>query len=140
MSLSQAWLVAGGAIFAILGALHALYTFLDEKRPRRLVPDDPKVIEAMAASGVRLSRGGTTMWRAWVGFNYSHSLGAVMFGAACILLGVTLKIYSPPRAFLFVPVAIATLYVLLAVRYWFRIPVIGTAIATFCFVAAWVTY
>lgn len=140
MSLSQTWLVAGGAIFAVLGALHALYTFLDEKRPRRLAPDDPKVIEAMAASSVRLSRGGTTMWRAWVGFNYSHSLGAAMFGAACILLGLTLKVYAPPRAFLFVPVAIGSLYALLAVRYWFRIPVIGIALATFCFVAAWLTY
>jgi hypothetical protein len=140
MSLSQTWLIAGGAIFAFLGALHALYTFLDEKRPRRLVPDDPKVIEAMAASNVRLSRGGTTMWRAWVGFNYSHSLGAVMFGAACIMLGLALKAYSPPRAFLFLPVAIATAYALLAVRYWFRIPAIGIGIAGFCFVAAWLTY
>ena len=140
MSPCQAWLATGGAIFLILGALHALYMFLDERRPRRLAPDDPRVIEAMAASHVRLSRGGMTMWRAWIGFNYSHALGAAMFGAACIMLSLLLKNHSPPRAFLFVPVAIATLYLLLAVRYWFRVPALGIAIAVFCFVAAWLTY
>lgn len=140
MSLSQWWLVAGGSVFLILGLLHAAYTLSDEKRPRRIVPDDPKVIEAMAASKVRIARGGTTVWRAWIGFNLSHSLGAVMFGAACLIAGLLLKTLSPPRAALFIPVAIASLYALLAVRYWFRIPVIGTALATFCFAAAWLTY
>ena len=140
MSLSQWWLIAGGSIFLILGLLHAVYTLSDEKRPRRLAPDDPKVLEAMAASNVRLSRGGTTMWRAWIGFNLSHSLGAVMFGVACIMTGVLLKTLSPPRAALFIPVAIACLYALLAVRYWFRIPVIGIALATFSFAAAWLAY
>lgn len=140
MSTSQAWLVAGGTIFLVLGALHALYTLQDERRPRRLVPDDPAVMEAMARSGLRLARGGTTMWRAWVGFNLSHALGVAMFGAACILVGVLLKTLSPPRAALFVPVAIAGLYAWLAVRYWFRIPFAGTVAATFCFVAAWLAY
>ena len=74
-------LIIGGSLFALLGLLHALYTFADISRPRRLVPDNPAVIEAMSSSGVRLARGGTTMWRAWVGFNFSHSLGAILFGS-----------------------------------------------------------
>ena len=40
----------------------------------------------MEASNVRLSRGGTTMWKAWLGFNYSHSLGVLMFAAGCIAI------------------------------------------------------
>jgi hypothetical protein len=140
MSLSQIWLLAGGSIFAVIGTLHALYTLLDMKRPRRLVPDDPAVMQAMASTGVRMTRGQTTMWRAWVGFNFTHSIGLVMFGAACIMVGVLLAVLSPPRAALFIPVAIACLYELLAVRYFFRIPAIACAVAIFCFVAAWLTY
>jgi hypothetical protein len=140
ITVSQAGLVAGGAIFAVLGTLHAYYTYRDESRPRFLVPDDPQVIEAMARSHVRLSRGGTTMWRAWLGFNYSHSIGAILFGVACIATALLLRDHSPPRAALFVPVAIGCLYALLAVRYWFRIPLAGIAIATACFAAAWMGY
>jgi hypothetical protein len=140
MTWPQIGLAAGGSIFAILGALHGVYTLMDVKRPRRIVPDDPALIQAMASTGVRLARGGTTMWRAWIGFNLSHSLGAVMFGVACIVAGALLAALSPPRAALFIPVAIGCLYELLAVRYWFRIPVIGIGVATLYFVAAWLAY
>ena len=136
-----AWLLAaGGAIYVVLGALHALYTFTDIARPRRIVPDDPALIAAMQASGVRLARGGTTMWRAWVGFNFSHSLGAVVFGAGCIAAAWCLLPLAPARAVLAIPVAVSALYLVLAIRYWFRIPVGGTAIATASFALAWLAY
>jgi energy-converting hydrogenase Eha subunit C len=133
-------LVFGGSLFGVLGLLHAWYTFRDIQRPRRIVPDDPAVTEAMRAAGVRLARGGTTMWRTWVGLNFSHSLGVVLFAACTIGLGLTLRSMPLSRTLLLAPVAIGALYVLLAVRYWFRIPVAGTAVATACFVAAWVLY
>jgi hypothetical protein len=56
--------MVGGAVFGILGALHAVYTLLDLRNPRRLVPDDRAVVRAMANSSIRISRGGTDMWRA----------------------------------------------------------------------------
>jgi len=84
MRIARFLLDLGGGIFLLLGLLHALYTFLDIGRPRRLVPQDPSVARAMAESQPRLARGGATMWRAWVGFNFSHSLGAVLFGGLCI--------------------------------------------------------
>ena len=96
--LSTAGLVAGGAIYAILGLLHAIYTYADTRRPRRIVPDDPAVIEAMKGTGVRLARGVTTMWRAWVDFNFSHSLGAIVFGSGCIAAGLCLDRLALPRA------------------------------------------
>ena len=51
-------LIPGGAVFGVLGGLHAIYTLLDLRNPRRLVPVDPSVAHAMANSAVRLSRGG----------------------------------------------------------------------------------
>ena len=40
-------LILGGTVFGVLGALHALYTLLDLRNPRRLVPVDPSVAQAM---------------------------------------------------------------------------------------------
>lgn len=134
--LSAAGLLAGGAIYVTLGLLHAIYTYTDTLRPRRIVPEDPAVIEAMKGTGVRLARGGTTMWRAWVGFNFSHSLGAVLFGLGCIAAGLCLERLAIPRAALAVPVVVSALYLWLAVKYWFRIPVAGTALATALFAIA----
>lgn len=51
-------LILGGALFGVLGALHAIFTLLDLRNPRRLVPVDPSVAHAMANSALRLSRGG----------------------------------------------------------------------------------
>ena len=34
----------------------------------------------MANSALRLSDGRTDMWRAWIGFNFSHSLGVLLLG------------------------------------------------------------
>jgi hypothetical protein len=132
--------IVGGSLFGVLGLVHALYTYADISSPRRLVPDNPAVIEAMSASGVRLARGGTTMWRAWVGFNFSHSLGAVMFGFACIVVGLSLGSLTLPKASLLVPVVIGAVYFGLAVRYWFRVPAIGIAAGTLCFAIGWLVY
>ena len=59
---------------------------MDERLPRRLAPDDPAVTAAMQVSKLRLSRGEVTMWQAWISFNLTHSLAAIMFGAGCIVV------------------------------------------------------
>lgn len=71
-----------GLIYLVLGTLHAIFTFLDERNPRRLAPDDPAVVTAMRTSKLRLSRGATTMWQAWISFNLTHSLAAMLMGTA----------------------------------------------------------
>ena len=81
-----ALLCIAGAIYGLLGTLHALYTFLDMRDPRRIVPDDPAVITAMQDSKIRLTRGESTMWQGWVGFNLSHSLGTAIATAAAAWL------------------------------------------------------
>src|SRR6516165_12203614 len=80
-------LILGGSISCVLGGLHASYTLLDLHNPRWLVPADPSVAQAMANSALKLSRGGTDMWRAWIGFNFSHSLGVLLFGGLAIWSG-----------------------------------------------------
>ena len=140
MSFVSVLVCFGGSIFVLLGLLHALYTFLDIRHPRRIVPDDPSVAAAMAASKLRLSRGGTDMWRAWVGFNFSHSLGAVLFGALCVVLGVNLHVLAIPSWVLLLLASVAGLYVVIGVLYWFRVPIGGVVIATACLLVAWIVY
>jgi hypothetical protein len=138
--MTSLWLIVGGSLFGFLGLLHALYTLADISHPRRLVPDNAAVMQAMSASGVRLAGGGTTMWRTWVGLNFSHSLGVVMFSFGCIAVGLSLGSLALPKAALLVPVAIGAIYFLLAVLYWFRVPAIGVAAGTLCLIIAWWVY
>jgi hypothetical protein len=140
MRITSVLLDLGGGIFVLFGLLHAIYTFLDIGRPRRLVPDDPAVSDAMAGSRLRLARGGTTMWRAWVGFNFSHSLGAALFGVLCIFAGAVVGTIAVPGWMLFLLPAVGLIYLVLAVLYWFRTPIAGIAVATVCLLAAWLNY
>jgi hypothetical protein len=129
----------GGAIFVLLGALHGLYTLLDLRRPRRLVPADAGVMAAMRSTGVRLARGSEgSIWQAWVGFNLSHSLGAIVFGAAAAAWSLWPAATTPWLAAL--PAAVALLYGAIGWRCWFWIPNTGIAIATLCLAGAALTH
>jgi hypothetical protein len=140
MRITSVLLEIGGGIFAVFGLLHALYTLLDIQRPRRLVPDDPAVSAAMAHAHLRLARGRTTMWRAWVGFNFSHSLGVVLFGVLCISIGIIIATVAVAGWILLLLFAIGLIYVAIGVRYWFRIPIAGAAVGTTCLLVAWFAY
>jgi hypothetical protein len=129
-----------GAIYGLLGALHAIYTFLDARNPHRIVPDDPAVITAMQGSKIRLTRGESTVWQGWLGFNLSHSLGAMMFAAACFIVAACFRIFAFSPWALFALAGVSSLYLLIAVQYWFRIPIVGIALATGCLTAAWLLY
>jgi hypothetical protein len=140
MLIARVLLDLGGGIFVLLGSLHALYTFLDIRRPRRLVPQDPAVALAMTASSLRLSRGGTTMWHAWVGFNFSHSVGVILLGALCIGAGASLGAIILPAWILPILAVISFIYLGLSVLYWFRIPTAGIAVASLCVLVASLVY
>ena len=130
-------LIVGGAVFGVLGALHALYTLLDLRKPRRLVPVDPSIAHAMANSPLRLSGGRTDMWRAWVGFNFSHSLGVLLVAGLALWAGFRFNML-PVAIVMPVLTLIGCVYLILALLYWFRAPAIGVAIGTCCFAVAWV--
>lgn len=77
------------------------------------------------------------MWKAWIGFNASHSYGALLFGA---VYGYLALVHS---AFLFQSWYLLSLGLLLLVgyaflgkRYWFRIPFRGILVATVLYVCA----
>jgi hypothetical protein len=132
--MEQLLLIMGASIFGLLGVLHFIYTFYTNK----FSPYDSSATAAMQATSPRLTRD-TTVWRAWIGFNASHSLGAVSFAA--IYIPLTVSYFSVIQSSLWLsllPVVVGTSYLVLAKLYWFKIPFVGIALALMCFVgAAW---
>ncbi len=122
-------LVLGSSIFLLLGVAHMYYTFFTDKFSAR----NPSVTDGMKQTSPVLTRD-TTMWNAWVGFNASHSLGAILFGIIYFLLALRhedVLIKSP--IFMLVAIAVCFFYGFLGIRYWFKIPLTGIALATICF-------
>jgi hypothetical protein len=126
-------MVLGASIFGVLGGLHLAYTFFSDK----LLPRERAVIDAMKGTSLVLTRE-TTLWDAWVGFNASHSLGAILFAAFYLLLAVQHPEVLQSKSFALLGVATCAAYLWLAHAYWFRIPFFGIAVATACFVVAFV--
>ena len=126
---AQALFIAGAALLAGLGSLHLVLTFFSTK----FDPRDAATASAMRATTPRITRA-TTVWRCWIGFNASHSLGAMLFGTVYLLLAVVHMAWlRESGALAWLAVAGSAAYLLLARRYWFRTPFIGMLAATACF-------
>jgi hypothetical protein len=122
---------ASSAIMLLLGSLHLLYTF----RGNKLLPRDPAVQAAMNATQMMITPE-TTVWRAWIGFNASHSICAIFFG---LVFGY-FAIAQPEwlfRSLYFQLLGLAVLvgFLVLAKLYWFSVPLIGIGIALGCYLA-----
>ena len=138
--LSRYLFLAGALPFLLLGTAHAMHTPSRPTDRKGLSPSDPSLAASMARSKILLT-GRTDMWRAWVGFNLSHSLGVVLFGVLVLLVGRTSASFAYNAA-LFLPlvVVVSMAYLSLGAAYWFRTPIIGIGLSAFLFSAAWVLY
>lgn len=91
---AQAWFIAGAIPFVLAGAVHGLATLVDTIRPRFFTPIERSVRPVLDSTGIRFRElfpggsGAPSLWRAWLGFNLSHSLGLSVFGLFCLLLAV----------------------------------------------------
>lgn len=123
-------ILIGSSIFLVLGTVHLIYTFFSNK----FDPYNTDAYKAMNETSPRLTRE-TTVWRAWIGFNASHSVGAMFFGAATIYL-VFFQFYvlESSAFYLLLCTVNALFYLFLARKYWFRVPMIGITISVTCFI------
>ena len=130
--MEQVLIIIGASIFGVLGSIHLIYTFFTNK----FEAYDSAVTEAMKETSPVLTRE-TTIWRAWVGFNASHSLGAMLFCGIYVPLAVSHFIVIEQSVwFSTLPVLISLSYLALAKLYWFKIPLTGLMISTVCFMGA----
>ena len=130
--MAQLLLVLGASVIGLLGTVHLVYTFATD----HFQPRDPAVRTAMEGTAPRLTRA-TTMWKAWIGFNASHSLGAMVFAAVYLLLALRhMDVLAASPSLLVIALASNATYVVLAWRYWFRAPFLGLLLSLLCFAAA----
>lgn len=124
-------ITASAVIPLVLGALHLFYTF----RGRKLFPRDDELIEGMKRTTLVITRE-STVWRAWIGFNTTHSMSLILFGLIYGYLALAAPDLLFASQFLRL-LGLATLlaFVVLARRYFFSVPFKGVAIATLLYVA-----
>ncbi len=125
-------IITGSLIFLILGSIHLLYTFSGTK----FFPKDLNAKLAMEKTYPNLTKE-TTMWKAWVGFNGSHSMGAIFFGLMNLVL-IQSSLYQESLMIEMVNILFVITFLLLAIKYWFRVPLIGIAISSVCFLVAFI--
>jgi hypothetical protein len=134
--LSELLFVVGAAVFGLLGLAHGVLTLRDLQVPRSFTPTDENLRRAMAEAPLRLAPR-TTIWNAWVGFNLSHSLGLLMFGT--FFGGLAAFDFGVVEEHLFLrfsAVAVGLAYLVLALRFWFWVPAVLSAVGTLCFVVS----
>lgn len=127
------WLIALSALIILtLGSLHLLYTF----RGPKLLPRDGSLEIRMKEVHPVLTRQ-TTMWKSWIGFNASHSQGAIFFGLMYGYLALIQGTLLFESLFLqLTGLAMLAGYAALGRRYWFSVPYRCILIATAFYAAA----
>lgn len=127
------WLVAASAATVLtLGLLHLVFTF----HGRRFHPRDAAVLTAMQQTTPFITRG-TTMWKAWIGFNASHSYGVMLFGLVWGYLALWQPGVLAQSLFLqLLGLALLAAYTHLGWRYWFSVPFRGIVLALLLYGAA----
>lgn len=128
--LAPSILAASAGVILALGVAHLVLTFHGTK----LHPRDPE-LEARMRNGSPVITSETTMWKTWIGFNASHSYGAILFGLVYGYLALAHDAFLFASPFLLV-LGLAFLFgwLVLGVRYWFSVPRRGVALATLLYV------
>ena len=125
-------MVLSASIVLTLGVMHFVYTF----RGPSLTPRDPALQISMSETSPVITQE-TTMWRCWVSFNASHSMGLILFGLVFGFLALAhdqLLFQSP--FLLAVGLAMLGGLVVLCKAYFFSSPLIGVSISLACYVAS----
>jgi hypothetical protein len=125
-------MLASAGIIFLLGAMHLLYTFTGNL----LTPRDPALQITMTQISPVISKQ-TTMWRAWIGFNATHSMALLLFGIVFGYLALAHAeiLFASPFVLTVGAITLAA-FALLSKLYFFRAPLIGVSLALACYVAA----
>jgi len=134
--MGQILLAVAASIFVLMGALHGMWTLRDLGRPRYFTPTDDAVRVAMQGARLALNPR-ANVWQAWLGFNLSHSLGLVVFGGVLLVFAVhDSSAFAMSGLAQAGAVVVAVAYFVLAIRFWFWGPALGSGIALLCILGA----
>lgn len=131
-ALAPSLIVASAAIILLLGVIHLVYTFSGTK----LHPREAALRARLKEVSPVISRE-TTMWKAWIGFNASHSYGAMLFGLVYGYLALAHAAFLFQSTFLLVlGLLLLAGYAYLGKVYWFSVPFRGIALSAALYVTA----
>lgn len=125
---------SGAGLIFLMGALHLKATFWGSS----LHPTDAGLRQAMRDGSVRMVPS-LSLWKLWLGFNASHALGALTFGATFAYLSLFRAEFffsNPPLRAVGLLALIG--YAALAKLFWFRVPLLGTLTALGLYGAGWI--
>ena len=127
-----ALMVASASIMCALGIIHLVYTFSGPK----LRPRDHALQVRMNEISPGISTD-MTMWRAWIGFNVSHSMALILFGLVFGFLALAhSQLLFRSSFLLLVGLAMLGGLVVVCKVYWFKAPLAGVSIALAFYVAS----
>jgi hypothetical protein len=125
------FIAASAAIVLLLGLVHLRYTFSGPL----LQPRDPELTAKMMNISPVITRE-ATMWQVWVGFNATHSLGLILFGAVYGYLAICQREFLYRSWFLLALGFLALLgYGIIAKLYFFSSPFRAIVFATILYLA-----
>lgn len=130
--IAKSLMAASAGILLALGVIHLTYTFSGAQ----LTPRDPTLQITMSQISPVLTRE-TTMWKAWVGFNASHSIGAILFGLIYGYLALLQsEILFRSHFLLIVGLAMVGGLLVLSKIYWFSVPFWSICLSFACYSAS----
>ena len=125
-------MAASAGTILLLGVIHLMYTFYGNK----FTPRDPDLQAAMREVSPVITCE-TTMWKTWVGFNASHSMGAILFGLVYGYLALVHSTLLLQSTFLLTTgFAMLGGLVVLGKLYWFSVPFRGICVSFVCYIAS----
>ena len=129
-------LITGASIFLLLGVAHGVLTIRDLSNPSSFTPRDPDLRAEMQKSTIAFHPR-VNLWKAWLGFNLTHSLGIIIFGGAFLYVGIFHSLLFSQSPFLQVcSILVSAAYLVISLNFFFSTPAIGSGIAMMCFVVA----
>lgn len=133
---AQQLMAASALVILALGSIHLLYTF----RGNKLYPRDTHLERQMHVVAPVLTRR-TTMWDAWIGFNASHSLGAMFFGMTYAYLALAhAELLFHSTYLLVLGLGLLVAYLFLAKTYWFFVPLVGVSLSLALYIGAVIAF
>lgn len=125
-------ILVGSAIIVLLGVAHTVFTIRSTPDGGPMMPTNDETRAAMSVVGglgvaPELK---STLWKAWIGFNFSHSLGLVVVGL--VIGGPVALSGTVPLGnvwWLACALVLPGIYLWLSVQYWFSKPTQGIAAA-----------
>ncbi len=121
--------IGGSTIYILLAGMHLLYTFFTNKFSVRDADTEEKMKRAYPVLTNK-----TTMWKAWIGFNGSHSVGGIFFGTINLIFATSyFQLLENSIGLLLLTCATSFFYLFLGFKYWFVIPRTGILVASVCF-------